>query len=71
MAPNGFLRSNDDARLNDVNTTTAASGSPKSPRPSRDGRGDTAASGSVITRAWPEASGASASAANRDGAQMS
>jgi hypothetical protein len=71
IAPSGFLRSKDDAKLRETKTTSAVFDRPKSARPSKEGFGDSVASGSGTTLTRPGISGSNASAVNRDGAQTS
>ncbi len=68
-APSGFLRSNDEARLNDTSVTTASAGQPNAARSSRAATGGATASGGVTTRTRPGSSGSSASAVKCDRTQ--
>ena len=67
----GFLRSNEEARLNETSTTTAFPGSPKAARSRAEGSGGAAASGGGTTRTRPGNSVSIAEAVKRDSTQTS
>ena len=70
-AASGFLRTNDEARLNATSTITVSSGNPKAARSMWDRGCASAASGGRTTRTRPGSSGSSAAAVNAEGTQSS